>query len=234
VACRTTTEATITSERPEQSGLLPVCEPPAKFCNNMNNSPTSPYAGNNHYWILGSNILSIGAKYPMPPQQMREGGNFARFNCTGADQDLNIFAPNIDSPEVLRFQTERFEFGLQVYRDVIFLAYRCGPFHGDAPCSWHLNPEDDRTLPSPMSSADARLGLMVVLVDGSNGIIKGMRLTPLSAKFSQALNSAVTDQSQRPWTGMDAYKMQVQAAYGHWKTPQKMMRNAVVHSNEVA
>ena len=199
----------------------------------MNTTSPNPNPQIKQHWILGSTVLSLGSTHPMPLHKMK-GRSFARFNCTGADQDLTIFEPNIDSPDALRFQTETFEFGLQTYRDVIFLAYRCGPFYGDAPCSWHLNPTASQVHPIPMSSTDARLGLMVALVDSTNGIIKGLRLTPLSAMFSQSLNGALTNQARRPWVGMDDYKKQVQAGYSHWPNPKKMMRDAPVRSKEMA
>jgi hypothetical protein len=199
----------------------------------MNTSSPTPNAHIIHLSILGATVFSIGSKHPMALQKM-QGRDFAQFNCTGDEQELTIFAPDISSAEALSFQTEQFRFGLQTYRDVIFLAYRCGSFHGDAPCSWHLNPETGRTEPTPMSSTDSRLGLMVVLVDSTNGIIKDMRLAPLSAKFSQALNAAVTNQSKLPWPGLEEYLKQIQTAYCHWKTPQKMMSGASVRFTEGA
>jgi exonuclease SbcC len=70
--------------------------------------------------------------------------------------------------------------------------------------------------------------------DSTNGTIKGLRLTPLSAMFSQSLNGALTNQARRPWVGMDDYKKQVKAGYSHWPNPKKMMRDAPVRSKEMA
>jgi hypothetical protein len=148
------------------------------------------------------------------------------YNYRQGAHELRAFLPNLRPWEVEAIREGPCEFALAVERDVLFLLYHFGkalPW-SDAPYSWHLVPEDQRTLPEPAGLVEPHDTMQIVLVDALTGIVKALRMVSFSPAFTVALRSAIRDQAARPWPGGDEYNRQLDAIYGHYSSEQLLAR----------
>ena len=145
------------------------------------------------------------------------------YEMTGGMHDYFIICGGITDAEIRSFKNEKIQFGLLVYRDVIFVVLKAGGFNGEGSFSWHLLPSSARNHLPALNTPTSRYLLPVFLVDADSRIVKAMRQVSLSPEFSQALRNAMVAQADRPWIGDAAYDMQISAAYQHWPSSLNML-----------
>lgn len=110
---------------------------------------------------------------------------------------------------------------------VIFFLYRfdgaCG--WSDAPFSWHLVPEAERTLPDPSRGPETRALIHVILVDAATGIIRALRSASLSPRVTEVLHVLIARQAQAPWDAL-AYDQELERAYARFPRTEDLVAQA--------
>lgn len=125
----------------------------------------------------------------------------AQYNYRGGEHELTIFLERPRTKELEAARVGAADFALIASPPVLLLCYRFGdglPW-SDAPYSWHLVPDAERTLPPEPELAERAL-LHVVVVDAATGIIRVLRALTLAPEFSRALHRAIRAQSRIPWS----------------------------------
>lgn len=152
------------------------------------------------------------------------------YNYRQGAHELRMFLGNLKPWEIETIRSGPCEFALAVEKDVLFLLYRFGEGRreaipwSDAPFSWHLVPEDQRTLPEPTGLVEPHDTLQVVLVDRLTGLIRALRMVSFSPAFTVALRSAIRDQASRSWPGGAEYDRQLGTVYGQHSSEQLLAR----------
>jgi len=121
----------------------------------------------------------------------------AQFRSGSGCHELTLFHPEIREGLVDEVRRGSAEFALIVEPPVIVLAYRFGQSirWTDVPYSWHLQPEQGRTIPSLVDAPEARSLLWITLVGTNDGIIHAQRGMTLSPAFTRSLHEAIRAQA---------------------------------------
>lgn len=174
-----------------------------------------------HHYQVGHPYSPGVSHWPETPQ----------FNHRMNSTELVLFYASPSPAEVEEIRSAPAEFALYVERDLLVVLYRFGdsPW-SDAPYSWHLVPEDQRTLPNLTGLQDPHLILVVMLVDAATGILLVNRVVSLAPSFSTALSLAIREQASRPWPGDVAYDRQLAALYQRYPASRDMVRHARARS----
>ena len=118
----------------------------------------------------------------------------------GGQHELLIFFGSPSRKEILAIRRGRLDVGLWWKPPVIWFLYRFQSIMdwSDAPYSIHLvqNPEE-RTPPTELEE-NQRMLLNITLIDAETGIIRALRASSLSPRFSQLLHSAIREQLEIP------------------------------------
>lgn len=144
-----------------------------------------------------------------------------------------MFWAGITPRDVASITGGRAAFGLAVVGPVIFFLYRFDPAcpWSDAPYSIHLVPEEERALPGPALASGAQTAqhalLNVVLVEATNGIVRGLRAITFSPRLTTALHLAIRDQLAAPWSAA-AYDAALADAYRRHPTTRSLVDAATV------
>lgn len=144
----------------------------------------------------------------------------AQFNYRAGSFELILFYRGPTKREVAAIDRGQADFASYHDGDLLLLLYRFGdaiPW-SDAPYSWHLVPDDQRTAPEPVGSAEPHQLLSIVLVDAANGLIRAMRSVTWSPAFTVAMRAAVLAQIDRPWPGDIEYQGQLNNLYARYPT----------------
>jgi hypothetical protein len=117
---------------------------------------------------------------------------------------------------------------LVVARPVILFLYRFAPAiaWSDAPYSWHLVPEDQRTLPGAESPA-TRAPIQIVLVDTATGLVLALRALTLSSAITHALHAAILEQAAEPWLSGATYDAALADIYRRYPTSAELLKHAI-------
>lgn len=167
----------------------------------------------------------VGALYNPRRTSYPETG---QFNFRSGQHELVLFYRSPTAKEVAEVRSAPFSIGLFVDLPSIVLLYRLGksPW-SDAPYSWHLVPEAERTLPAVADSAETRALLLVFLVDASTGILRAMRQVTMSPAFTHALHDAIHHQASLPWSSGE-YDRHLQGLYRRFPSSADMVPKALV------
>lgn len=173
-----------------------------------------------------SYVLRVGEPYDRAVRHWPEGGEYNYRE--GAHELLLRFAAPTPR-EVEAVTRGPAGFGLLGHGDAAFLLYRFGdavPWC-DAPYSWWLVPEGQRTEPAP-PGAGLRALLQVVLID-VRGIVRGLRALTWSPEFTEAVHAAIRGQIARGRPDAGRYNRQILEAYERWPTSAAMARATPIH-----
>jgi hypothetical protein len=180
----------------------------------------------------GFTVYKVGQPFDPRVRRWDEGTMYVYQQDT---HQLLIFYSNLRSFERKAVERGKAHFGLFVEGDVITLLFKIdGPgdrgidWH-DAPYSWHLVPEEARTLPPPPEAVPEGMGAAVTifLIDAATGIIRAMRLMSFSHEFTLQLFRAIREQASRPFD-KQRYMLQVLLLRERFPLPQSMMEEAAV------
>lgn len=176
-------------------------------------------------------IYSVGQLFDPQKRRWDEGAMYSYH------QDMHqvlIFFADIRSFERKAVERGLAHFGLFVEDDVIMLLFKMDGDGGKggvdwhyAPYSWHLVPEEARTLPTAPEDIPDDLGVLVTifLIDAATGIIRAMRALNLSHDFTQHLHRAIREQAARPFD-RQRYMDQVRALRQRFPTVRDMVEAA--------
>lgn len=125
----------------------------------------------------------------------------AEFGFGPAGHELTLFEPAIGPGRAADVGRGPAEFALIVAPPVLVLSYRFGAsgVWGEAPYSWHLQPEFRRLIPAAAVAAEARALLWITLVGADDGVIHAQRGMTLAPAFTRALHDAIREQAVRPF-----------------------------------
>jgi hypothetical protein len=158
-------------------------------------------------------IYSVGQMFDPRKRKWEEGTMYTYH------QDLHqvlIFFSHIQPFEQQAVERGVTHFALFVEGDVIMLLFKMdGPkgrgvdWH-DAPYSWHLVPEEARTLPTPPEDIPQGDGaaVSIFLIDAATGVIRALRVMALGHEFTRQLFRAIREQAARPFDHL-SYMRQV-------------------------
>ncbi len=168
-------------------------------------------------------IYKVGEPYSPTKTHWPEGVD---YNYRAGQHELRLFLRTPNRQEITDVESGEARFALAVERDIIFFCYRFGQGDwGDCGFSIHLVPEDERILPE-LPKAGERALLTTLLIDAETGLLKAIRVTSLSPKFTQRLHRAILGQAARPFP--DDYDQQAEAVYHRYTSAQLAMNRAVV------
>jgi hypothetical protein len=171
--------------------------------------------------------IEVGKLYAPGVTSWPERGEFLLYD---AGLELRLFFGSPTPREVNAVRKGPCRFALKVEGDVLFLLYQFGtedevPW-SDVPFTWHLVPEDRRTLPSAQDTGETRAVLQTVLIDASTGIVRAIRAVSLSPDFTRALLGAIRVQASTPWPGRADYERQLADVYRRYPTTEALLASA--------
>jgi hypothetical protein len=157
----------------------------------------------------------------------------SQYNYRAGQHELVLFFPAPSKGEVLDARKGDCEFALFVEAHAIFLLYRFGKSiqWSDAPFSYWLVPENERSLPDiEGNDRETRALLQVLLVDAATGILRVIRTVSFSPAFTRAIHQAIRDQAARPFLGQQPYDRWLVDVYRQYPTSTAMVRGAVART----
>lgn len=171
-------------------------------------------------------IYRVGEFYPTASGK-RHWPEGVDYNYRSGQHELRIFMRTPSRQEIADIKSGESRFALAVERDIIFFCYQFGqgPW-GDCGFSIHLVPEAERILPEIPAESEHAL-LTTLLIDAETGILKVLRATSLSPKFTQRLHRAILEQAAAPFP--DDYHQQAEKVYKHYTSAQLALDRARVH-----
>ncbi len=173
-------------------------------------------------------VLQVGKPYIPGRTDWREG---VEYNYRAGAHEMRMFFERPAVSEVEAVRKGECEFALAVEGPVIFLLYCFRPAidWSDAPFSWHLVPEIERTLPQQEGN-ETRALLHVDLIEAKTGIVRALRVVTFSPEFTYALHNAIREQAASPWLGRDAYDAALRDAYRHYARSEDLLKRAVART----
>jgi hypothetical protein len=156
------------------------------------------------------------------------------YNFRQGEHELRLFYASPSKAEIAAVRAGEAHFALLAAPPVIIFCYRFAAAPGfeagipwsDAPYTWHMVPEDQRTLPLDLPHPTSRALLNIVLVDAGTGIIRALRAVTFSPEFSRALHRAIHDQAASSWRGQRHYEEAVEALYRRYPTSEAFVAAA--------
>jgi hypothetical protein len=173
-----------------------------------------------------SHLYQVGAPYIPGKTSWAEG---AEYNWRGGEHELRFFFRRVTDRERTAIRKGPCTFALAVHGPVVFFLYRFGeaiPW-SDAPYSYHMVPEPERTVP-PQLSREQRALLHVILVNADSGLIEALRTVSLAPVFSRRLHEAITLQAALPFD-QALYDRALDAVYRKYPTSERLLQTALVH-----
>ena len=191
---------------PQESGLVDLTGPPLR--NARCRRPLVPAYRVGEPFHHGHTRWPTGAEFAFGP----------------AGHELTLFHPGIRPEVVDAVRLGPAEFGLIVLPPIIVMAYRFGdaiPW-GDAPYSWHLQPESRRLVPASVVAPGARALLWITLVGTEDGIIHAQRTMTLAPAFTRELHDAIRTQAMKPFDSRDCTSAISSIYLGHLETVNRL------------
>jgi hypothetical protein len=143
--------------------------------------------------------LEVGKLYNPNRRRWLEG---VQYSYRGDQHELVLFFEGPTAREVEAVRRGTSEFALTVAPPLVVLCYRFGdgiPW-SDAPFTYHLVPESERSLPPEVEEGAAtRACLLVFLVDAGTGILRVIRQVSFSNAFTARLHRAIREQALSTW-----------------------------------
>ena len=169
-----------------------------------------------------THLYQVGKPYIPGRAGWPEG---VEYSYRAGEHELCFFFRSPPRAQVEALRTGECEFALVVDRPVIYLMYRFGEAinWSDAPYSWHLIPQDQRTLPGPEGSETGAM-LHVLLIDADNSRVLALRAVTFSPAFTRALHAAIRAQAVLPWVGQAAYDAALADLYRRYPTSADLLR----------
>ena len=175
-----------------------------------------------------THVLEVGKPYISGRREWPEG---VEYNFRAGGHELRMFLHGPRASEVEAVRKGECEFALVVKGPVIFFMYRFGKavYWSDPSYSWHMVPEDQRTLPDP-EGLETRALLHMLLVDAKNGLVLALRTVSFSPAFTRALHDAIRAQAASPWVGQATYDAALADLYRRYPTSDDLLRCAAVRT----
>jgi len=160
-----------------------------------------------------------------PTPYIYEEGIHYNWDKTG--NVLQLFLSNPSPREINAIRTGDVCFNLVTYPECLFLLVQ---FEGmpwwDAPYSWWIVPENQRTQPPELKENES-LPLAIILIDAYTGIVKARREITPPKSFSKALIKAVKQQMLNP-VDSNQYNQRIDDVYNTYSFPAQMLENALL------
>ncbi len=119
------------------------------------------------------------------------------YNYQAGDHTLLLSMKNLHRKEIEAIREAESEFGLYCENGIIFLLYRFGEVlpWSDCAFSWWNVAKEDRRIPAPPANPAERILLKIILAEASTGIVKAIRVTTFSPRFTEKLHEAIKNQA---------------------------------------
>ena len=172
--------------------------------------------------------LEVGKPYIAGRTSWPEG---VAYDFRGDAHELRMFLRSPSVSEVRAVRGEVADFAVVAEPPLLFLLYCFGrviPW-SDAPYSWHLVPEYQRSLPD-VGGPETRALLQIILVDATTGLVRALRAVTFSPAFTRALHDAIRAQASAPWPGQAGYETALAAVYQRDKTSADLLKRAIAQT----
>jgi len=169
-------------------------------------------------------ITRVGELFSPNVTSYREG---IHYNWDRAGNALQLFFPNPSPREINAIRRGDVRFNLVTYPECLFLLVQ---FEGlpwwDAPYSWWIVPENQRTQP-PELAEDESLLMFIFLVNACTGILQVQRPIIPPKSFAEALIEAVREQMRNP-VNSTQYNERIDQVYSTYSSPAEMLEIALL------
>lgn len=191
--------------------------------------------------MAGFYKMAVGEPYSPTRQKWPQ---VVEYNFRGGGHELRAFLPSPSAEEIAGFKNGRIEFAVTQLEGVIFFLYQIGSGQtppisrqreskprpvipwSDAPFSWWLVDEENRTLPNPEPTPLERGLIMVPLVDANTGIVKVIRAVSLPPNVSQEVDRLIREEAAQPFMGRAAHDAAIERVYAKYKDGLSMVKTA--------
>ena len=152
-----------------------------------------------------------------------------RFEYTSTGPMLIICMPALTRREIEAARKGRVELALYDHPPVIFVLCKIEGLldWSDCPFSVRLC-KDEIDLSLPIEEGKG-LGLQIVLVESTTGIVKALRLVGTSTEFARELRAAMVKQTIRPFSP-DEYDRAIAEVYALYTSDQLLKRATARHA----
>ncbi len=170
-------------------------------------------------------LYKVGALYIPGRTSWPEAGE---YNFRSDTHELRLFVEGLTAEEVETYRHGRLELGLYVSSGVIFILYRFGndPW-SDAPYSWWLVPEGERSLPEGIPTPESWRLLSITVVEATTGIIEVLREVSMSPQFTVALQTAIQMQASKAFDRA-VHDKAIALAYRMYPHSNQMAQHALI------
>lgn len=171
-----------------------------------------------HTYTVGDLYHPDRTDWPETPQ----------YNFRGGQHELVLFYRNPSRPEIRGARKSPLDLALVVELPLILLLFRAPKLTrgwSDAPFSWHLVGEDERSLP-PDLVGEQRPLLHLILVRANGGQLLAQRALTLPPDFAQALHGAIREQASIPWN-RNQYLSRLDQLYAQYPRTDDLLKLAV-------
>jgi len=169
-------------------------------------------------------ITLVGELFSPNVTSYREG---IHYNWDRAGNALQLFLANPSPREINAIKKGNVSFNLVTYPECLFLLVQ---FEGmdwwDAPYSWWIVPENQRTQP-PELAEDESLLMFIFLINSITGILEAQRAIIPPKSFAEALVEAVREQMRNP-VNSTQYNERINEVYNTYSFPEQMLEKALL------
>lgn len=161
-------------------------------------------------------LYQVGKPYSTTKKHWPEGID---YNFRSGQHELRLFFRSPLSQEITAIKNGPAQFALSVIGDIIFFCFKFGDLEwSDCGFSIHLVPDNERTLPDIPKTNQERALLSTLLIDAETGILRVIRATTFSSRFTRILHQAIIDQAGRPYPGDNEYQRQIDQIYQKYRS----------------
>lgn len=169
--------------------------------------------------------FEVGKLFEENKTHYQEG---VKFDFTQSGPVLFLFFNRPTQKEIESIKTGKFEYGMYVKDEVIFLLFK---FQGlewiDTPYTVHLS----KQFEFEEVERGKGFALNIFLIDAATGILEVIRLCGLSTKFSIEFQNAVQNQCNTSFDKI-TYEKKINMVYGNYATSDLVQRSTIYRLKE--
>lgn len=141
--------------------------------------------------------IAVGQQFVQGRTSWPEG---AEYNYTTTGHELKLFFSSPTEAEIRAARRGEMNLAIYVELPLIEICYEIKGLvdWSDAPYTWHVVPQEHRSLPSKFTPEQRAL-LLVLLIDADTGILRAIRQVSMTPDATKLLHSAIADQASSEW-----------------------------------
>lgn len=141
-------------------------------------------------------ILSVGEPYVPEIKKWAEG---IEYNWRGGQHEIVVRYRNWSKQELDAWKTGKIRLAVYIQQPVIVMLTKPRT-HGwsDSPYNYHAVPKQEQQLPPEIKTLppNQTQAIQFILVEATNGLVKGLRMVGPPRHFMSALHEAIREQAR--------------------------------------